>query len=287
MKIKKLFKPALGIIGSILVVSIIVSFILVSLSDSKSETSMNPTVGVFSQEKTADFREISDGLYYKKISNTGYDEGEGTDSYTDDRQIIKTGSLELVVEDVEESADTISDIAKKYGGIISHLDISGSQTNKKRASITFRVPNDSFELAIDEVKEGVSKVTRESVNTQDVTEQYADLQAQLKNKRAVEKQYLETLKKAWSIQDILNVQERLDRTRGDIERLEGRITYMENQVNMSTVNIYLVSESEAAVLGVVWNPLTKIKQAAYNTLESRSEERRVGKECRSRWSPYH
>ena len=33
--------------------------------------------------------------------------------------------------------------------------------------------------------------------------------------------------------------------------------------------------------------INKETQALNDTLNKRSEERRVGKECRSRWSPYH
>ncbi len=269
MNISKLFKPALGVIGVILVLAVIASVVLGSLNSARSGYSTNSHMGggVFAPEMAYDSVE-SEGRSYSQKASVSDVADHNNGSYADDRQIIKTGSLELVVENVETSADVIVNVAKKYGGLISNLDISGSQANKKRGSIILRVPNNSFEAAINEIKEEASKVTRESVNTQDVTEEYADIQAQLKNKRAVEEQYLETLKKAWTIEDILRVQERLDRTRGDIERLEGRITYMERQVSMSTIRVSLVSESEVAVLGVVWNPLTKVKQAAYNALES-------------------
>ena len=269
MNISKVFRSTLGVIGVILVLAIAASVVLGSLNSARSKSaSYLSTGGSFAPNMAYDSMEESGGRAYSQKASVANSGDDIAGSYADDRQIIKTGSLELVVEDVEGSADVITSITKKYRGLIAYQDISDSQNNKKRASITIRVPNENFEAAIDELKEHAIKITRELVNTKDVTEEYADLQAQLKNKRAVEVQYLETLKKAWTIEDILRVQERLDRTRGDIERLEGRITYMERQVSMSTISISLVSESEVAVLGIIWNPLTKLKQAAYNALES-------------------
>ena len=61
---------------------------------------------------------------------------------------------------------------------------------------------------------------------------------------------------------------------------------------MSKASI-LVVDDEPAVLKVL---VTRLQLAGYQVhqatngeeaIEARSEERRVGKECRSRWSPYH
>lgn len=274
MNMSKFIKPILGVVGVLLVVLIVASVVLASLNSARSGYTSNLSIGVdmsdgiMTEEAVYDYAESSRSYTSQKAAVADYDEDSGGDAYTDERQIIKTGSLSLVVEDVESAVQELGGIAKNYNGLVAYQDISDSQQNKKRGSITLRVPNESFELVISEAKEQATKVTRELVNTQDVTEEYADLQAQLRNKQAVEEQYLETLKKAWSIEDILNVQQRLDTTRDAIERLQGRITYMERQVSMSTITISLVSESEAAVLGVVWNPLTKAKQAAYSALES-------------------
>ena len=43
----------------------------------------------------------------------------------------------------------------------------------------------------------------------------------------------------------------------------------------------------AAVYGIAAGPWTYARMAAEVDRLIRSEERRVGKECRSRWSPYH
>ena len=51
----------------------------------------------------------------------------------------------------------------------------------------------------------------------------------------------------------------------------------------------LIQFSVPAIIGMMVNTLYNIVDRMYigNIPEVRSEERRVGKECRSRWSPYH
>ena len=130
------------------------------------------------------------------------------------------------------------------------------------------MPNDNFDVAITAIKEGVRKVTNENVSSRDVTEEYVDLVAQLKNLRSVESQYIEVLQRADTIDDILKVRNVLDRTRSEIERLQGRILFLKRQVAMSTITVSLVSEADVEVMGVIWSPMTKVKQAATRTLES-------------------
>lgn len=185
-----------------------------------------------------------------------------------DKKVIKTASLSLVVEDVEVAIANIKGIAESLGGSADNRNIYESGNNRKYGNVTVRVPNGNFDVALQSIKKDARKVTNESVNSRDVTEEYVDLAAQLKNLRSVEAQYVEVLQKAETIDDILKVRNVLDRTRSEIERLQGRMLYLERQVAMSTISINLVSEVDVEVMGVIWSPLTKIKQAALGTLES-------------------
>ncbi len=186
----------------------------------------------------------------------------------EDKKVIKTANLSLFVEEVEIAMANIKGIAESLGGSADNRNIYESGNNRKYGNITVRVPNGNFDVALQSIKKDARKVTNESVNSRDVTEEYVDLAAQLKNLRSVEMQYVEVLQKAETIDDILKVRNVLDRTRSEIERLQGRMLYLERQVAMSTISINLVSEADVEVMGVVWSPMTKIKQAALRTLES-------------------
>lgn len=254
---------------TIIVIAVLaaVSVVLGSLNEARSSMT-GGDVSDSGYDASTDGYTRNESTSQKSTAADYDDSASGESSYADDRQIIKTGSLELVVDTVERAADEIATIAEMHNGIVTDRNVYEAQGNKKRGNVTIKVPNEQFEVVFSETKAIATKVTRDAAQTEDVTERYIDLQAQLKNKQAVEAQYLEVLEQAWKIEDILSVQERLDRTRGEIERLQGQLTYLERRIDMSTITVQLVSESEAAVLGVVWNPLTQIKQAAYDTLES-------------------
>ena len=235
---------------------------LSTLSDSFSPmASKSARYNSFSHEQAADFEE---GIG----ASSGGDWNDSATFTQEDKKVIKTASLSLVVEDVEIAVANIKGIAESLGGSADNRNIYESGNNRKYGTVTVRVPNGNFDVALQSIKKDARKVTNESVNSKDVTEEYVDLAAQLKNLRSVESQYVEVLEKAETIDDILKVRNVLDRTRNEIERLQGKMLYLERQVSMSTITVSLVSEADVEVMGVIWNPLIKIKQAALRTLES-------------------
>jgi hypothetical protein len=162
-----------------------------------------------------------------------------------DQKIIKNGYLRLVVDDVDASADKVSAMAERRGGFVQNSSVSERPDGTKEGNVTVRVPAAEFEAAMSETKSLANLVRNENKSGQDVTEQYTDLQAQLRNAKAQEETYLAILKQAKTVEDTLMVQDRLAQVRGVIESLEGRLKYMSNVTSYSTINVSL--EEEAAV----------------------------------------
>ncbi|HVG38094.1 MAG TPA: DUF4349 domain-containing protein, partial [Pyrinomonadaceae bacterium] len=79
----------------------------------------------------------------------------------------------------------------------------------------------------------------EKTSGQDVTEEYIDLEARLRSKMALEAQFLEIMKGAKTIAEALEVQRQVSEVRTEIEQLEGRRRFLENQSGMSTVTVTL------------------------------------------------
>src|SRR5690348_17889738 len=57
-------------------------------------------------------------------------------------------------------------------------------------------------------------------------------------------------------------------------------------------DLYLIScganvEASGGVVGIARHAQARVRGMKRVQVEPRSEERRVGKECRSRWAPYH
>ena len=92
-----------------------------------------------------------------------------------------------------------------------------------RGYISIRVPDDKFESALAELRDLAVRVTSESTDSQDVTEEYVDLQSRLKNAEATESQYLALLGKATDVEDILRIYDSLSRVRQEIEQIKGRL----------------------------------------------------------------
>jgi hypothetical protein len=179
-----------------------------------------------------------------------------------DRMIVRNGNLSLRVTDVTNSRDQISQMATGLGGyVVSSSIFSGGNT--LTGSIGVRVPDDKFERAIAQIRGLAVKVDNESTSSQDITQEYVDLQARLKNSQATESQYLTLLTKATTVQDILSIQDKLSQTRQQIEQIKGRIQYLDQNSAMSLITISLNTvEDNNPVSWLDWNFLGILKSAA-------------------------
>jgi hypothetical protein len=187
-----------------------------------------------------------------------------TGSLPAEKKVIRNGSLSMQVDKAEESAGAIQAIAGKYGGFVENSNIYEVSDGVKSGSVVVRVPENKFDSAMADIKKLALKVTNDNVSSSDVTAQFVDLEASLKNMKAEEAQYREIMAKAVKIQDILDVSSRLADVRGRIERTQGQMNYLSRQVAMSTISVYLTAQAEVEVFGIVWRPLTVLKQATKN-----------------------
>ncbi len=176
-----------------------------------------------------------------------------------DRKIVRNGSLELLVNDVGQSITKIGSIVGGVGGFIE----KSTQTHSggRSANMTVRVPAGRLDQVIADVKRLATTVDRESVEARDVTHEYIDLDARLRNAQAEEAQYLLILKRATTIKDTLDVTEKLSDVRGRIEQMQAEMKFLTAQIDMSTLEISLRAEADAAVAGIHWRPLRQAKIA--------------------------
>jgi LysM repeat protein len=161
---------------------------------------------------------------------------------TIERKVIRNADLQLETADPEGSQQKIASIADAKGGYVVESNQSTSDPQiKKRDTVTMslRVPADRFQSALDEIRSTADTVLMETVKGEDVTEEFIDVEARLKAQKALEQQYLEIMKRASSVEDALYVQGELAEVRGEIEKVEGRKRYLENQSSLSTIKIKL------------------------------------------------
>ncbi|HRH32038.1 MAG TPA: DUF4349 domain-containing protein [bacterium] len=164
-----------------------------------------------------------------------------------DQKIIKTADLAIGVDGVAAKTTEIATLATGRGGFVQSSTIVEDEAGYKTGYITVRVPTDTFENTIQAIKDLAVRVNRESINGQDVTEQYTDLEARLRAAKAEEEQYLTILEKAETVQDILSVQSYLQNVRYEIESLQGQIDSLGNQTDYSTISVTLEEEVRVQV----------------------------------------
>lgn len=155
-----------------------------------------------------------------------------------ERKIVKTGHITLEVADIAETMGKVAEVAGELGGYVvsSHKYEEEKETS---GSIRIRVPADKFDEAFDRLRQLAIDVPYESTEARDVTEEYVDLQARLHNLKATEAQYLALLEKAETVEEMLEVQKALSDVRGEIERIEGRIKYLERTSDMALIEVTL------------------------------------------------
>ena len=166
------------------------------------------------------------------------EEGMPGDEANTDRMIVKSGNMTLKVESVVEAMDEVTEIADELGGYV----VSSRKyehDGETSASVSIRVPAERFDDALGMLREIALEVPYESTSGKDVTEEYIDLQSKLRNLEATESQYLELLKRAETVEEILKVQRELSNVRGQIEQTKGRMQYLERTSDMALIEAQL------------------------------------------------
>jgi hypothetical protein len=190
-------------------------------------------------------------------SEGGQDEGEIPEDSTEDRKIVKEGSITLEVEDIAETMDEVAEMADELNGYV----VSSYKHEYERGvsgHITIRVPVEEFEEAFVRLRQLAVAVPYETTEARDVTEEYVDLEAQLSNLQATEAQYLVLLEKAETVEEMLKVQKELSNVRGQIEQIEGRMKYLQQTSETSLIEVSL---QETQGLAEPWNASAALQSA--------------------------
>ena len=163
---------------------------------------------------------------------------------TIERKLIKTGNVTFETKDLSTTRKTILDLVNQNNGYVSS-DNQYKSDDRISTTLSVRIPAKSFDSVIEGIAKGVERFDNKNIHISDVTEQFLDVTARLKTKKALEFKYLEVLKKAKSVREILDVERELAKVRGDIEAKAGRLKYLESQVSFSTLSITFYKKTKA------------------------------------------
>jgi PKD repeat protein len=171
-------------------------------------------------------------------SSTSASQSTTTDALAADRMVIRTGNIQLVVKEISTSLDNIVKIAADNGGyVVSSQRWKDNQRNF--GSISIRVLAANYDKTVAALRSLAISVTSETSSSQDVTQEYTDLNSRLTNLQATEAQLLKIMATATKVEDVLAVQAQLTNVRGEIEQTKGRMLYLERTTSTSLITIQL------------------------------------------------
>lgn len=158
-------------------------------------------------------------------------ESNSIQSVVNERKLIRTANLRVQVKSLNGLDVSLTDVVNKFGGYISN-----SSSSEYDNSYTVRIPQEKFDEFLSLIGD-FGKVLSKNINARDVTEEYYDTQARLETKKILREKYEEYLKKAKDVKELLEVEKQLNDVQYEIDSAEGRLKYLDNKVNYSTISI--------------------------------------------------
>jgi len=165
------------------------------------------------------------------------------------QKLIQDATVTLKIS--KGSFDSVSarivDLAQGAGGALFSMQTSQSDQDViNSGSVTVKVPSDQYTRVLDQIR-SLGTVTAIQTNSQDVTGEFVDLSARLKNQQAQQAILIALMAKAQSINDSIAVQNQLSQVTGEVERIEARIRFLDTQTTYATINVNLIIPVVAAV----------------------------------------
>ncbi len=153
-------------------------------------------------------------------------------------RVIKNISLEIRIkkDDFQRQFTRAGSLAEQFGGFVTNSQVSETDGRLASGTLTIRVPSDRFEEAVSRLK-GLGKVTAEDRSGQDVSKEFIDLEARLKQAEAEEAFFLRLMDEAKGISDMIQVQSQLSGVQLRIEEIQGQLNYLKDQTAFSTISV--------------------------------------------------
>ncbi|TFB13162.1 DUF4349 domain-containing protein [Filobacillus milosensis] len=172
-------------------------------------------------------------------------EGEQSEgSKTSKRMMIRTGYIDIEVSDYSRTVDRINEEIKKVNGyIVNSSQYNHGEDENTSGEMTIRVPEEHFQEFMDSLKSEDARIRNTRTEGKDVTEEYEDLESRLRAQEAVEERLLAFMENAQKTEDLLKISDDLTSVQSEIEKIKGRMNYLENHVAFSTINISIQERS--------------------------------------------
>jgi hypothetical protein len=188
-----------------------------------------------------------------------------------EKKIIKTGDISFETGDVAATRKQILASLKKNGGYVEEDNqTDNGDDNRKEFVLNVKIPAANFDTFLGSVSSTATKIDSKNISIKDVTTEFIDTKTRLENKKLLETRYLELLKRATKISEMLEIENKLADIRSDIESTQGQFNYLNKQVAYSSLSITFYTTQPAQVETSVgfWYRLKESFSDGYALLQS-------------------
>jgi hypothetical protein len=162
------------------------------------------------------------------------------------RKIIRDGNMEIRVNDLEKGKSDVDTLVSRFKAYYSNETFNNADYSRGY-SLMIRIPSENFEAFMAAIEAGSGEVVFKNISSRDVTEDFIDLETRLANKKNYLSRYSELLKQAKTVKDILEIQEKTRVIEEEVESVQGRLKYLNNQVDYSTLNLQISKKNDFSI----------------------------------------
>lgn len=225
-------------------------FLLILINCNKSgkqQEIKSDLVEIISEDKAMDMnappaQEIQvDAMVSAKAVNTEPKSSPSQSNNVIVKKIIKNGDLDIQVGDIKKAHQQVNEIIKSNNAYIQTERFNNTDIDE-RQFFTIRVPHKNFDGLINSFSNGIGSVLSKNIASDDVTEEYTDVSIKLANKKIYLEKYRDMLRSAKTTKDMLEIQENIRELEDEIDVAEGRLRFIDDRVNYSTLNLMLYKE---------------------------------------------
>jgi len=226
-------------------------------------------------QMTSDYYGYNSGAPMKEAATeapalwSGSAGGVASVDYDMPRMIVYNAQLDMVVNDTDETQKAVGALVESVNGYISNSSSYSYGEGLLRINLTLRVPSESFNSVMSQLRDMAMEVTQESIGTEDVTQEYVDLESRLHALESKAARLEQLMADAEDTEAVLSVYRELSQTQIDIEQTKGRMQYLEQVTGMATIQVSLTPDelSQPVEIGK-WRPQGTLKRAVEALIET-------------------
>lgn len=188
-------------------------------------------------------------------------------SLSQERKVVTNTSFSLLVKNVNSFIDSAKGKVSEFGGFMVDTQINRDE-KAETATIQARIPSTKLDEFSKYIRLISVKVVYENVVGYDITDQYTDYEKRIASLESSKTKLEAIMDKAFTAEDILNIQEKIFLIQDQIDSYKGQLDYMEKASTTSLVTMTVSTDELGLPYYPVktWRPDIIFKQAVRSLL---------------------